>query len=118
MIPALRDLKRLRIALARHPIYQPMLAVDPAGPPAGQIAAERFRLAGAAERIAHAFLDQRIDAFEALPVVALPAEIVIPRPRREDQLHGSINARSTRLPASSSAMLSSSRFALAGDCSR
>ena len=34
MIPALRDLERLRVFLATHPIHQPMLAVDPSRTPA------------------------------------------------------------------------------------
>ena len=44
MIPALRHLERLRVALAGHPIHQPMLAIDPPRLPARQIAAERFGL--------------------------------------------------------------------------
>ena len=48
MIATLRNLQRLRLALAAHPIDQPMLAVDPPGPPAFQIAGQRFGLAGAA----------------------------------------------------------------------
>jgi hypothetical protein len=47
LIPALRDLQRLRIAAGRHAVHQPVLMIDPARPPARQIAAERFGFAGA-----------------------------------------------------------------------
>lgn len=51
MISALRNLQRLRLTLAADPIDQPMLAIDPAGPPAAQLAAQRFGLARAARGI-------------------------------------------------------------------
>lgn len=66
MIAALRDLQRLRLPLAAHPIDQPMLAVDAAGPPAAQVSAQRFGLAGAAKGIAAAFRDQIVEAGEQL----------------------------------------------------
>jgi hypothetical protein len=76
MIPALRDLQRLRIATAAHPVHQPMFAIDPARPPAGQVAAERPGLAGAGKRVTLAFLDQRIDPFQPPPIVAVSANIL------------------------------------------
>lgn len=60
MIPALRDLQRLRIAASRHAVHESVLVADPARPPARQIAAERFGLARTFEGIASAFLDQRV----------------------------------------------------------
>ena len=44
MIPALRHFERLRLALARHPVHQPILAAEAPRPPAGQIAAEPLGL--------------------------------------------------------------------------
>ena len=52
-----------------------MLAVDAARPPAGQIPAERFGLAGAAKRIAHALLEQRVDPIEHIASPPPPSTI-------------------------------------------
>jgi len=84
MIPARRHFERLPVALATHTIDQPMLAIDAAGPPAGQRAAERFGLAGAAEGIAQAFLEQAIHSIEQFRVLGLPAKILAPRAFRKD----------------------------------
>ena len=74
MIPTLRNLQRLRVATAAHPVHQPMFAIDPAGPPAGQVPAERLGLPGAAKRVTLAFLDQHIDASQPPPIVAVSAD--------------------------------------------
>jgi len=68
MIPALRDLQRLRIAASRHAVHESVLVADPARPPARQIAAERFGFAGALERMPAAFLDQRVQLVEQLGI--------------------------------------------------
>lgn len=78
MIPALRHIQRLRIALAADAIDQSVFAADPAGPPARKVAAQRFGLAGALERVAAAFGDQGIQLCEHFGIVGLPVEILIP----------------------------------------
>jgi hypothetical protein len=51
VIPALDNFEALVFAFpALNPIYQPVLASDPAGPPAGEIAFQRFRLTYSGER--------------------------------------------------------------------
>lgn len=100
-----------------------MFLRDAAGPPAGEVAAERFGSADAPEplieRAAAAFVDQGVQLGEAPLVIALPPEIFAPRARGEGDFHaGSISACSSPPPASSSAMDSSSRLALAGERSR
>lgn len=92
MIPALRHFERLRLALAPHPVHQPMLAVDAAGPPAGEIAAQRFGLAGSAKRVAHALLEQRVDPFDDLGFLGLQRDILPPRAGRKGDIHGSISS--------------------------
>ena len=118
MIPALRNLQRLPIPLTADPIDQPMLTVDPAGPPAAEIAAERLGLAGAAKGVAATVPDQVVEAGEQLGVFGLPVEIVGPGSRPEDKLHGSISSCSSPCPASRSRIASSSRSALAGERNR
>ena len=118
MIPALRHFQRLCLALTAHAIDQPMLAIDAAGSPATEVSAERFGLAGAAEGIAHAFLEQAVQAIERLSVFRLPIEIILPGSRPEDDLHGSINSCSSPSPASRPRTASISRSAFFGDCNR
>ena len=118
MIPALRHVERLARALARHPNHQPMFPVDAARPPARQVAAERFGLAGPAKGVAHAFLEQRVDPFERLAALGLPVQIIVPGGRPEDNFHGSISSCSVPSPASRPRTASSSRAALAGELSR
>jgi hypothetical protein len=62
--PALRDLQLLGRALARDAIDQTILDRDPPRPPSLEIAAQRFGLAGPAERLAQAFLDQAVQPVE------------------------------------------------------
>jgi len=81
MIPALRYLQRLRIAASRHAVYESVLMVDPARPPARQIAAERFGFAGAVERMAAAFLDQRVQLVEQLGIARPEVDIFGPGAR-------------------------------------
>lgn len=68
MIPTLRNLHPLRVTTSRHAVNQPMLMVDPARPPPRQITAERFGFAGAFERTAAAFLDQRVQLVEQVGI--------------------------------------------------
>src|SRR5436190_19147794 len=75
MITALRHFQRLRVALPRDSVDQPMLLVDPARPPTGQIASQRLRLSGAAKRIAHASLQKGVEAGQDFIVFRLPIEI-------------------------------------------
>lgn len=92
MIPAPRHLEHPARAAPRHPIHQPMLAVDAAGPPAGEIAAQRFGLAGSAKRVAHALLEQRVDPFDDLGFLGLQRDILPPRAGRKGDIHGSISS--------------------------
>lgn len=80
MIPALRNLHRLRIAGSRHAVHQPVLMTDPARPPARQVAAERFGFASALERIASAFLDQRVRHWIVLMEYGIPGANLNGRP--------------------------------------
>src|SRR5437868_11361573 len=112
MIAALRHFQRLRLAFAAHPVDQPMLLVDPPRPPSREVAAEGLGLAGAAKRVAHAFLQQGAEPGQQFLVLGLPVEIFAPGTFGEDRFHGSIRSRSIPLPASSSAMLLSRRAAL------
>src|SRR6476469_9781108 len=111
MIAALRHFERLNFALAIDAIHQPMFAIDTAGPPAAQVSTQGFGLAGAAEGIAHAFLEQAIQAVAALRAFRLPVEIILPGRRPEDYLHGSINSCSSPSPASRPRTASISRSA-------
>lgn len=88
MIPALRHLDRLPLALARHAVDQALFAADPARPPAREVAAERFGLAGAPEGVAAAFFEEGVDLGEDLRVAFQPEDIMIPGPRGKCDLHG------------------------------
>ena len=116
MIPALRDLQGLRIAAARHAVYQSVLMVDPARPPARQIAAERFGFAGALERMAAAFFDQRVQLVHDLGVMILPVTIVLPSRRPEGYIHGKGTASASS--ASNPRTASSNRSAFLGERNR
>ena len=116
MIPALRNLQRLRIAGSRHAVHQPVLMVYPARPPARQIAAERFGFAVDLERIAPAFLDQRVHLVDDLGVVLLPVTIVLPSRRPEGYVHG--NDIASASPASNPRTASSKRAAFLGERKR
>jgi len=74
-----QNLQRLCIALARHPVHQAMLAIDPPRPPARQVALQWLRLAGAGERVAQALGNQRVDARHDRRIFRLPLHIVRPR---------------------------------------
>ena len=69
-----------------------MFAVDAARPPARQIAAERFGLAGPAKGIAHAFLEQRVDPVDNLGFLGLKRDILPPGAGREGDIHGSVSS--------------------------
>ena len=60
MIAALRHFERLRIAFACNPVNEAMFLTDPARPPAGKVAAKRFGLASAFERVTAAFFDKGV----------------------------------------------------------
>jgi hypothetical protein len=55
--------------------------IYPARPPARRIAAERFGFAGAFERMAAAFLDQRVQLAEQLGIARSKVDIFSPRVR-------------------------------------
>ena len=116
MIPTLRNLQRLSIAAARHAVHQPVFMVDPARPPARQVAAEGFGFAGALERIASTFLDQRVQLVHDLGVVILPVTIVLPSRRPEGYVHG--NDIASASPASKPRTASSKRSAFLGERNR
>src|SRR5690606_38188105 len=97
---ALRDLKRLVFSLARDAIDQPVFLRDPARPPALQVAPQRLGLAGALERGAAAFLDQRIEPVEYLAVGVQPVPVIVPGVVGEDELHGRTRSRSVPRPSS------------------
>jgi hypothetical protein len=60
MVAALSDFQGLIHAAPSHPIYQAMLAVDPARPPAAQVIFERFGLTNPAELLSLALSDQGV----------------------------------------------------------
>ena len=78
MIPALRHVQRLRVTFAGHALDQPMFAIDPARPPPAEVPAKWLGLARAAKGIAQAFLEEAVQAIEALRVFRLPIEIILP----------------------------------------
>ena len=116
MIPALRDLQRLRIAASRHAVHESVLMADPARPPARQIATERFGFAGALERMASAFLNQRVQLVDQFRVMILPVTIVLPSRRPEGYVHGKGTASASS--ASNPRTASSNRSAFLGDRNR
>lgn len=95
-------------------IDETMLFVDPAGPVAGEIAAERFRLSDAFKRGAEDVLDEQLDAVQQPAVMFLKSEVVRPRGGREAELHGSSRSFSSDWPASASAIDRRRWAALAG----
>lgn len=88
MIPARQHLQRLTLSRPAHPVHQPVFGGDPAGPPAGQVALERFGFTGAAKRIALTFGDQGVEPFQHFGVFALPREIIAPRVGAESDDQG------------------------------
>src|SRR4249920_3813566 len=95
---------------------------DAARPVAGEVVGEAFGLSDALSRVPRSFLDHAVDALEDRPF-ADPGNIVLPSITGEADLHamsccGSISSSTAVRPASASAMLRSSRSALAGDRSR
>src|SRR5439155_2482937 len=69
-----------------HGVDQAMLLVDAAGPVAGEVSAEPFRLAGANARIPAGLDDQAVDPVEDLTVTG-PADVVVPAVGSEGDLH-------------------------------
>ena len=98
-------------------VDQAMLVIDAAGPPAFELTAQGLWLSYAKEWCAQTFFDEGVDAKHQFWVRGLPMEVVLPCPVRENQFH-SISALSVPPPASSSAMLASSRSAFFGFLSR
>lgn len=62
----------------RCPIDQTVRIVDAPRPIAGQIAAQRFRLSDASERVARRRSDQGINALQRFFVLLVPVQISIP----------------------------------------
>src|SRR5208282_136449 len=109
------------------PVHQPVFVVDAAGPVAGQITFQGFRLSYPGERVALDLTDQPRDSRRHLPVRAQPVQEVFPPVGVEvDASHYSpARASSSSMvlttvawPDLSLATASMSRRALAGDRSR
>ena len=118
MQPALDDLQRLRGSRAFHSIDEPILAIDPARPPALQSSLQWLRLPSALERVPTAFLDQLVEALQRLGIVADPVLVVLPAFVREDDPPGFASSRSLPLPASICSIERRRRAALAGEVRR
>ncbi len=88
MIPALGNLKRLRIAFPHDAVDQPLFPIDPAGPPLGHVSTQRLGLTRALERMTSTFFDQAVEFVAKFRVDILPVEIVIPRRRPKCDFHG------------------------------
>ena len=58
--------------IALNLVNEPMLLIDALRPPAGQLAAQKLRLARAAERITPCFLDQSQQTFRQLRICLNP----------------------------------------------
>ena len=92
-----------------------MLRVDAARPVATKGVLEWFGLADAGVRTADDVLEELIDAGHHFWVGLLPERVILPRLRRESEVHELRSmSRTTPLPLSSAWMASSSRLALAG----
>ncbi len=100
-----------------HPVNQPVLVGDAAGPKARQRMLQGFGFADTAERVSADFADQLVDALHHLLVVLMPVQVVLPGRVGENQPHGA-SSRSTPWPAFSWAAAASRRLALAGVRSR
>lgn len=111
--------------VALHSVDKAMFAVDAAGPEAGIIAAQGFRLADAFERVALAFTDQTVEFRQHRAVAVLPMDVLFKRVREEEDLHSFSNASSSSIvltilgtPERKSAMALSSAALLAGEAVR
>src|SRR5580704_9763856 len=95
MVPALDDLQQFGVA-AGDPVYEPVLAGDAAGPPAGEAVLQRLRLAEPLEGIAADVTDEVVDALQDFRIVPLPVDIVFPGFVRPQKPHscGGISMRS------------------------
>jgi hypothetical protein len=62
MIPALRNLKTLLIALARRAVDQAMLTIDASGPPTLEITLQWLRFARSFEGMPAALLNEGIES--------------------------------------------------------
>lgn len=121
MIAALQDDQ----GLAFDPVHKAVLAVDPAGPEAGIVAAQGFRLARPFKGMALTFADQTVEFGKHRTVAFLPVDILFKRVREEENLHSFSNASSSSIvfttpgtPARKSAMARSSAALLAGEAVR
>src|SRR5690554_1371515 len=74
-------------------VHEPVFIGDAARPIALEAVAQRLRLPQALVAVAGYVLDQGVDAFEDLPVLVLPPDIVLPGALRPHQLH-SFSSRS------------------------
>src|SRR5712691_10223293 len=99
-----------------HRVDEAVLLVDAAGPVAGEVAAEPFWLAGACAWGAAGLRDQSVDPVERF-ALAGPAYVVLPSVGSEGDFHSTSSCFSIA-PACSWEMLSRSRSASRGDCSR
>ena len=91
MIPAGQNLQRLPLARPPHAIDQSMLAGEPPRPPTGQVALQGLGSAGPAKRIAATLLDQTVEPFQQLCILALPGKMVAPGIGAKDD-HGPMSS--------------------------
>ena len=103
VLAALGDFELLRGvgAGAADTVNKPIFQCDAAGPPAFEIAAQRFGLARPFKGRAHALFDQAIEPGQYVGVGSLPVEIIFPGVIGEDQPHRSMSVCSDAAPASS-----------------
>lgn len=100
-------------------INHAMLGIDPARPIALQCMSQRLGLSDSSARIAYRLFDQEIYARNLLRVSLLPMEVIVPRLRREGEVHSlSLILQRIPFPASSVATDASKRRALAGERKR
>lgn len=76
-------------AVTLDPVDQAVLAVNAAGPVAGKIAFQWFRLAGSIEGMASAFLDQAVEFPEGRTIIFDPVLKMLPSTILEQKLHSS-----------------------------
>src|SRR5271165_7152052 len=113
VVSALCDLQ----AVFGRAIHQTVFLGQPPRPPTAERAAQRLGLARPLKRRPRSFLDQRVETRQQFGIVALPIEVIFPRPLAEDEIH-SISDCVSPWPSSSSAIDSSRRSALRGFFSR
>ena len=103
MLPALSNLKRLRVVFAGNAIDKPVLPGDAAGPPTGPIMPKRLGFSDAGEWRPAAVFNKAVETLQGLAVLLDPFDIIVPTLGQERQFHFATSSRSSDLPASASA---------------